>query len=142
MFDVGFGEIFFLGIIAIIVLGPEKLPEVLRYIAKLKRKFDILKNDLNNSLQKELELNQLKHEVNAEMSNLRILEKKLDLYLKNITAEEIPEQKYYPVEHFVTPIPFNAKFILDHLMSWPCFEVQSSTSSKHRSKHRSDNNRE
>ena len=44
MFDVSFSEILFLGVIAIIVLGPDKLPEALRHIAKFKRKFEVLKD--------------------------------------------------------------------------------------------------
>lgn len=123
MFDVGFSEIIFFGIIAIVVLGPEKFPEAIRYFTKLKRKFDVLKDDIQHSLKYELELNELKSELSAEIKNLKQLEKRLDHYLKHIDADQIDQHTYFPVDNFKTPVPFNTKFILEHLMNWSCFKT-------------------
>lgn len=38
MFDVGFAEIFLLGLVGLIVLGPERLPAVARTLGSLMRK--------------------------------------------------------------------------------------------------------
>ena len=129
MFEVGFSEIIFLGIIAIVFLGPDKLPEVIRYIAKIKAKFDILKKDLNQTLEKEFELNQLKSELSKEITYVSELERKLDQYLakmdRNTTQlnSNLSEKLYFPVEDFSPKIPFLNGFIIQHLMLYPCLKI-------------------
>ncbi|NHB57698.1 preprotein translocase subunit TatB [Acinetobacter sp. 194] len=129
MFEVGFSEIIFLGIIAIVFLGPDKLPEVIRYIAKIKAKFDILKKDLNQTLEKEFELNQLKSELSKEITYVSELEKKLDQYLAKMDRNTIQlnsnlsEKLYFPVEDFSPKIPFLNGFIIQHLMLYPCLKI-------------------
>lgn len=45
MFGVGFSEIVFIVVLAIIVLGPDKLPEAGKMLGKVLRQYKILKND-------------------------------------------------------------------------------------------------
>lgn len=129
MFDVGFSEIIFLGIIAIIFLGPDKLPEVIRYVAKIKAKFDNFKKDLNQTIEKEFELNQLKSKLNEEITYVSELEKKLDKYIEKMDRNiprlnsNLREQVYFPIESFNPKIPFLNIFVIQHLMLYPCFKL-------------------
>ena len=50
MFDIGFSELLLFGVIALIVLGPEKLPQAARtagqWYAKLRRTISTLQSDI------------------------------------------------------------------------------------------------
>lgn len=50
MFDVGFSEIVLIAVLALIVLGPDKLPELGRKMGEFFRAFQQSKRDIQNSL--------------------------------------------------------------------------------------------
>ena len=77
MFDVGFSELILLIIVAIIVLGPNKASEAINYIIQARRKLSHFKSEFHQSIQKQLDLNDLKSELTHEMGNIKKLEKKL-----------------------------------------------------------------
>ncbi len=60
MFDIGFSEMFLVTVIALIVIGPERLPSVARkigiYIRKAKQAFNNVKREVESELDTE-ELN-------------------------------------------------------------------------------------
>ena len=60
MFDIGFSELFMILVIALIVIGPERLPSVAkkvgRYVGKAKRTFENVKREVQSELETE-ELN-------------------------------------------------------------------------------------
>ena len=101
MFDVGFSELLFLGVIVIIVLGPERFPELIRYFIRLKMKFNKIKHKINSTLENELQLTQLKDELESELSNIKKLEEKLQIYFDLLNSKEQKvDQFYYPIEIF------------------------------------------
>ena len=55
MFDVGFTELLLIGIVALVVIGPERLPAVARtvgqYVGKLQRFVTGVKRDIRNELE-------------------------------------------------------------------------------------------
>ncbi len=55
MFDIGFWEILIMGIVALVVLGPERLPAAARtlglYVGKAQRFLSGVKSDFNQELQ-------------------------------------------------------------------------------------------
>ena len=57
MFDIGFSEMVLIGLIALIVLGPKRLPEVARsagqWAGKLRRFVENVKRDINAEIQDE-----------------------------------------------------------------------------------------
>lgn len=60
MFDIGIGELLVIGIIAILLLGPEKLPKALVDLAKFIKAVKKTLNDAKESLDKEIRLDELK----------------------------------------------------------------------------------
>lgn len=98
MFDIGFSEMFMVLVIALIVIGPERLPAVAaklgRLIGKAKRTFENVKRDFQSELETE-ELNKRlaennilkdgKEAVNDIAGELKDLAKKAN--------EKIPETK-------------------------------------------------
>ena len=57
MFDFGFWEIAIIGIITLIVVGPEKMPALARkaglYVGKFKKFVSKIQNDINNEIKSE-----------------------------------------------------------------------------------------
>lgn len=69
MFDIGFWEIFVIGVVVLLVLGPERLPEVARtmglWLGKIKRTVQSVKDDIKN----ELELESIKKNLNEQIND-------------------------------------------------------------------------
>ncbi|MGE5240694.1 MAG: Sec-independent protein translocase protein TatB [Bacteroidota bacterium] len=71
MFDIGFSELVVIGLIALIVLGPKRLPEVARtagrWLGQLRRFVSEVKQDLDREIHHEelAELRKLKQELDA-----------------------------------------------------------------------------
>ena len=63
MFDFGFWEIAIIGIITLIVVGPEKMPALARkaglYVGKFKKFVSKIQNDINNEIKSEVLKEQL-----------------------------------------------------------------------------------
>ncbi len=62
MFGMSFGEILVIAIIAILFVGPDKLPEMMMQIAKFFRSFKKGVNDVKESIEQEVHLQELKEE--------------------------------------------------------------------------------
>jgi sec-independent protein translocase protein TatB len=59
MFDISFTEILVIAIIALVVLGPERLPQVARTLGHLLGRAQRYVNDVKNDIQHEMELEEL-----------------------------------------------------------------------------------
>jgi len=60
MFDVGFSEMIVIAVVALIVLGPEKLPRVARTVGALLGRMQRYVNDVKADINREIELDELK----------------------------------------------------------------------------------
>jgi sec-independent protein translocase protein TatB len=60
MFDIGFSEILVIAVIALIVIGPERLPGVARTLGHLFGRMQRYVNDVKADIQREMELDELK----------------------------------------------------------------------------------
>ncbi|MEO7558945.1 MAG: Sec-independent protein translocase protein TatB [Nitrosospira sp.] len=60
MFDISFTEILVIAVVALIVLGPERLPQVARTLGHLFGRAQRYVNDVKNDIQHEMELEELK----------------------------------------------------------------------------------
>jgi sec-independent protein translocase protein TatB len=73
MFDIGFSEMVIVAVVALVVLGPERLPRVARqagqWMGKLQRYISDVKSDINRQMELE-ELRKLQSEVKEAASSL------------------------------------------------------------------------
>lgn len=71
MFDIGFVEMLVIGLILLLVVGPERLPEVARtvggWVHQAKQYFDSMKDQLD----RETRFSELQSQVKSEADNLR-----------------------------------------------------------------------
>jgi sec-independent protein translocase protein TatB len=60
MFDIGFSELVVIGLVALIVIGPERLPRVARTAGALMGRFQRYVNDVKSEVRREMEIDDLK----------------------------------------------------------------------------------
>ena len=84
MFDVGFSELILLGIVALIVLGPEKLPHAARmagaWIGKIRRTVI----DIQAEIEKEVSAAELKQRMNDEIARLKAATNPIEEEIKEV----------------------------------------------------------
>jgi sec-independent protein translocase protein TatB len=92
MFDVGFSELILLGIVALVVLGPEKLPHAARmagaWLGKIKRTVI----DIQAEIEKEVSAAELKQRMNDEIEKLKALSEPIEAEIevvKNTIHQQI-----------------------------------------------------
>jgi sec-independent protein translocase protein TatB len=60
MFDIGFSELLVIGVVALVVIGPEKLPRLARTLGHLAGKLQRYVSDVKADINREIELEDLK----------------------------------------------------------------------------------
>ena len=60
MFDIGFSEILVIAVVALIVIGPERLPKVARTLGHLFGRMQRYVNDVKADISREMELEELR----------------------------------------------------------------------------------
>jgi sec-independent protein translocase protein TatB len=60
MFDIGFSELLVIGVVALLVIGPERLPKVARTAGHLFGRLQRYVNDVKADIQREVELDELR----------------------------------------------------------------------------------
>lgn len=60
MFDIGFSELVVIGIVALLVIGPERLPKVARTLGHLLGRAQRYVNDVKSDINREMQLDELK----------------------------------------------------------------------------------
>ena len=74
MFDFGFWEIAIIGLITLIIVGPEKMPSLARkaglYFGKLNRFFNKVKSDINE----EIRMDEIKEQMSMDEEKIIISE--------------------------------------------------------------------
>jgi sec-independent protein translocase protein TatB len=60
MFDIGFSELLVIGVVALIVIGPEKLPRVARTVGHLAGRLQRYVSDVKADINREIELDELR----------------------------------------------------------------------------------
>lgn len=97
MFDIGFTELLVVFIVALLVVGPERLPMVARkfglYVGKLRRSFQSIKDEVEQELEIEAVKAQLKE--NAMLAEAKELEEQMSQTIGNVetSSEKIEKQK-------------------------------------------------
>src|SRR5436853_7259569 len=60
MFDIGFSELLVIGVVALIVIGPQKLPRVARTVGHLVGRLQRYVSDVKADINREIELEELR----------------------------------------------------------------------------------
>ena len=60
MFDIGFSELMVIGIVALLVIGPERLPKVARTFGHLMGRLQRYVNDVKADIDREMEIDELR----------------------------------------------------------------------------------
>ena len=60
MFDIGFSELLVIGVVALIVIGPERLPRVARTLGHLAGRLQRYVSDVKADINREIELDELR----------------------------------------------------------------------------------
>jgi len=92
MFGMGFMEIFLVLVVAVIALGPEKLPTAAVDMAKMFKKLKGGIDDAKSTLDSELNLSGLKDEADRIKSSVNI-DRLASLELDDIMDDEKPKKK-------------------------------------------------
>ena len=74
MFDIGFSELMVIGIVALLVIGPEKLPKVARTLGHLLGRAQRYVNDVKSDINREIQLDELKKLQSEVTESARSLE--------------------------------------------------------------------
>lgn len=95
MFDISFTEIMVIAVVALIVVGPERLPKVARTLGHLLGRVRRYVGNVKNDIQQEMELEEL-NELHSSMQ-------KTAHSIKNSVREEVNELKATGNDDTATP---------------------------------------
>ena len=86
MFGIGFGELIVLLVIALIIFGPEKLPEVAKTLGKFYRQVMDYTDSLKETVEKELNLEEFKriNNIPKEVSQLVLPKEEVERRKKEV----------------------------------------------------------
>jgi sec-independent protein translocase protein TatB len=90
MFGMGFSEILLIAIIAVLFLGPEKLPDAMIKIARFFKSFKSSINEAKSTLEQEVQIQELKDEAKKYKEQLN---KAAVNTRKHLTFDELDEIK-------------------------------------------------
>jgi sec-independent protein translocase protein TatB len=93
MFDFGFWEIAIIGVITLIVVGPERMPSLARkaglYFGKLNRFFNKVKSDINE----ELKMDEIKEQMSMDDEKIILTEVTEDF---QSSADSLKQDNIFP----------------------------------------------
>lgn len=118
MFDIGFSELIVIGIVALVVIGPERLPKVARTAGHLLGRMQRYVNDVKSDISREMQLDELKkmqtemqdsarnfqHSMASEMQSLQSLGEQTAQSVTTPPADESPTASATPPVKFADKV--------------------------------------
>ncbi|SDI72509.1 sec-independent protein translocase protein TatB [Pseudomonas flavescens] len=102
MFGISFSELLLVGLIALLVLGPERLPGAARtaglWIGRIKRSFNAIKSEVEREIGAD--------EIRRQLHNERILE--LEREMQAVKNDILPPSPPAPQAQTPPPTPYSA----------------------------------
>lgn len=92
MLNLGMTEIFCFAVIALLVLGPDKLPEAARFVAKWYGKIKKFINNIQNEIDRELRLSEFREEMQKEIDKITELERRIQQQLDALKNTQTPSE--------------------------------------------------
>ena len=87
MFDIGFTELLVIGVVALIVIGPEKLPRVARTVGHLAGRLQRYVADVKADINREVELEELRKMRDSMQSAASEMQSSFDAELRHTESE-------------------------------------------------------
>lgn len=127
MLNIGFTEILLFGIIALVVLGPDKLPIAVRTAGRWYARLRYMVSNLQQDIEKELQLSELREHMQQELSRIKSIEAQMQAQLDQMHDElaELNQQQsestpakvlvYLPIElafGHATGVPYTLPYRL------------------------------
>lgn len=121
MFDIGFTEILLIGVVALIVVGPERLPALVRTTLRYVRQIKSGVTQIRDEVEREIQIDELKKDLNDNKTQLDQALGKDDLHqslealkkeaenLRNIASDGYE----YADNHFQPDTPTDAQIEAD-----------------------------
>jgi sec-independent protein translocase protein TatB len=89
MFDIGFAELLLVGVVGLLVVGPEQLPGAVRtgmaWINRFRRSFDQIRNDVRRELHNDEVMQQLKADSRSIQQDLQKANDRVERELRSIS---------------------------------------------------------
>ena len=95
MLNIGMTEILCFAVIAILVLGPDKLPEAARFAGRWYARIKRHISNIQNEIDRELKISELQDELNR----IEALERKVQSQLEEIEKRKLSELEQTPQNH-------------------------------------------
>ncbi|ELM3617143.1 Sec-independent protein translocase subunit TatB [Aeromonas sobria] len=104
MFDIGFWELVVIGVVALVVLGPERLPVAIRTATHWIRLIRSTANSVKSELEQELKLQELHNDLKkAEQLQMSNLSPDLQESIEQLKAAAQSVNRPYQVENEIRP---------------------------------------
>jgi sec-independent protein translocase protein TatB len=88
MFDIGFSELLVIGVVALVVIGPERLPRVARTVGHLAGRLQRYVSDVKADINREIELDELRKMRDSMQKAASEMQSSVDSEL-NKTADDL-----------------------------------------------------
>ena len=98
MLNIGFSELLLFGIIALIVLGPDKLPTAVRTAGRWYARLRFMIGNLQQDIEKELQLSELREHMQQELDRIKLIEAQMQVQLNQMSGE-IAELNHAELNH-------------------------------------------
>jgi sec-independent protein translocase protein TatB len=96
MFDIGFAELIIIGVVALLVIGPERLPEAIRtgsaWLNRLRRGFNDIKQEVQQELHNDAVLRDLRESGEKLQEETRRLKQSFDAELGEDAFDAVPRK--------------------------------------------------
>lgn len=89
MLNVGMTELLIFGIIALLILGPEKLPEAARFSGKWYAKIKRMISNVQNDIDRELRVSELREQMQSELKRIQELETKMQAQMNQLQQQNM-----------------------------------------------------
>ncbi len=128
MFDIGFSELVVVGVVALIVIGPERLPKVARTAGHLLGRFQRYASSVKSDISREMQMDELrkvgegfKESIESAASDIESQANVVDGYLKDelgysdkaLTAKTDPEAEWDEPDADLPNAPIHPQQSLD-----------------------------
>ena len=94
MFDIGFAELLLIGVVGLLVVGPEQLPgtvrTVLAWVNRFRRSFDQIRTEVRRELHNDEIMQKLKAESQEIEQQVRETTQSVERELQTLGTEEAP----------------------------------------------------